>query len=316
MPLARLLFAALIVFASSTHANSQLLGSDQKTKIIAPFAAGGAVDQIARIVANNMPEGGAIVDNRTGAGGDIGVTAAARATPDGHTLLLHTSSYVINATIRGKSKEIAEAFEPLARIGAVKFVLVVRSDLPAKSLSELIALAKSGKNLSYGSTGHGTTLHIAGEMLNDAAGIKAVHVPYRGLNPAFTDILGGQIDYIITSVIGVLPYVRTGKVRALAVFESERAEQLPDIPTMGELGFPELVLSNWYGIFTQAAVPESRRNEIEDTLMQVLRSPKVSEQLLAAGVTGPQNAAAFKKSVSVDFARWPALLNRISIKFD
>ncbi len=315
MPLGRVLFAALMVLASA-QANAQLLGSDQKIKIISPFAAGGAVDHVARVVANNMPKGGAIVDNRTGAGGDIGVSAAAKATPDGNTLLLHTSSFVINATIRGKSKEIAEAFEPLTRIGAVKFVLVVRSDLPAKTLPELIALGKSGKNLTYGSTGHGTALHIAGEMLNDAAGIKAVHVPYRGLNPAFTDILSGQIDYIITSVIGVLPYVRAGNVRPLAVFESERADQLPDVPTTGELGLPGLVLSSWYGIFTQAAVPEGRRKELEETLMQVLRSPKINEQLLAAGLTGPQDAAAFKKSVNADFARWPGLLSRIAITLD
>jgi tripartite-type tricarboxylate transporter receptor subunit TctC len=315
MHMVRLLFAALAVFASA-NANAQLLGSDQKIRIIAPFAAGGAVDQIARIVANNMPDGGAIVDNRTGAGGDIGVAAAAKATPDGRTLLLHTSSHVINPTIRGKSKEIADAFAPLARIGSVKFVLVVRTDLPAKSLAELIALAKSGKNLSYGSTGHGTTLHIAGEMLNDAAGIKAVHVPYRGLNPAFTDILGGQIDYIITSVTGVLPYVQSGKVRALAVFETERAEQLPDVPTTVELGFPSLNISNWYGIFTQSAVPQDRRAELEGMIMKVLRSPKVSEQLIAAGVNGPQDAADFKKSVDADFARWPTLLSRMSIKLD
>jgi tripartite-type tricarboxylate transporter receptor subunit TctC len=315
MRIVKLLFAVSAIFASA-DASAQLLGSDQKIKIISPFAAGGAVDQVARIVANNMPDGGAIVDNRTGAGGDIGVTAAAKATPDGRTLLLHTSSHVINPTIRGKAKEIADAFAPLARIGSVKFVLVVRSDLPAKSLAELIALAKSGKDLSYGSTGHATTLHIAGEMLNDAAGIKAVHVPYRGLNPAFTDILGGQIDYIITSVIGVLPYVKAGKVRALAVFESERSEQLPDIPTTVELGFPGLNISNWYGIFTQAAVPENRRKELEAILMNVIRSPKVSDQLIAAGLTDPQNAADFNKSVDADFARWPKLLSRMSIKFD
>ena len=315
MQIVRSLLAVSVILASA-NASAQLLGSDQKIRIIAPFAAGGAVDQIARVVAVNMPDGGAIVDNRTGAGGDIGVAAAAKATPDGRTLLLHTSSHVINPTIRGKSKEAAEAFEPLARIGAVKFVLVVRNDLPAKSLSELIALGKSGKDLSYGSTGHGTTLHIAGEMLNQASGLKAVHVPYRGLNPAFTDILGGQIDYIITSVTGVLPYVQTGKVRALAVFEAERAEQLPEIPTTGELGFPNLILSNWYGIFTQAAVPPERRKDLEATLMQVLRSPKVREQMLAAGVTDPQNAADFKKSVDADFARWPKLLSGMSIKLD
>jgi tripartite-type tricarboxylate transporter receptor subunit TctC len=315
MQFVRSLFVALVILGSG-NASAQLLGSDQKIRIIAPFAAGGAVDQIARIVANNMPDGGAIVDNRTGAGGDIGVSAAAKATPDGRTLLLHTSSHVINPTIRGKSKEAADAFEPLARIGSVKFVLVVRSDLPAKSLSELIALGKSGKNLSYGSTGHATTLHIAGEMLNTAAGIKAIHVPYRGLNPAFTDLLGGQIDFIITSVIGVLPYVQAGKVRPLALFESERADQLPDVPTTTELGFPRLILSNWYGIFSQSSVPLARRKELENILTQVLRSPKVSEQLIAAGVTGPQNAADFKKTVDADFARWPKLLNGMSIKLD
>jgi tripartite-type tricarboxylate transporter receptor subunit TctC len=315
MRIVKLLFAVSAIFAS-TGANAQLLGSDQKIRIIAPFAAGGAVDQVTRIIANNMPDGGAIVENRTGAGGDIGVSAAAKATPDGRTLLLHTSSHVINPVIRGKAKEIADAFAPLAKVGSVKFVLVVRSDLPANSLAELIALGKSGKNLTYGSTGHATTLHIAGEMLNEAAGIKAVHVPYRGLNPAFTDILSGQIDYIITSVTGVLPHVRTGKVRALAVFETERAEQLPDVPTTVELGFPSLNISNWYGIFTQAAVPEERRKELEGILMNVIRSPKISEQLVAAGVTGPENAAEFKKSVEADFARWPKLMNSMAIKLD
>jgi tripartite-type tricarboxylate transporter receptor subunit TctC len=218
MRIVTLLLTASAILASA-NANAQL-GSDQKIRIIAPFSAGGAVDQVTRIIANNMPDGGAIVENRTGAGGEIGVNAAAKATPDGRTLLLHTSSHVINPTIRGKAKEVAEAFAPLAKVGSVKFVLVVRSDLPAKSLKELIALAKSGKNLTYGSTGHATTLHIAGEMLNDAAGIKAVHFPYRGLNPAFTDILAGQIDYLLTSVTGVLPHVRAGMVRPLAVFES------------------------------------------------------------------------------------------------
>jgi tripartite-type tricarboxylate transporter receptor subunit TctC len=307
---------ALLALVLGTNASAQLIGSEQKIRIIAPFAAGGAVDQIARVVASNMPDGGAIVDNRTGAGGDIGVNAAAKATPDGRTLLLHTSSHVINPTIRGKSKDAADAFEPLARIGSVKFVLVVRADLPAKSLAELIAMGKAGTNLSYGSTGHGTTLHIAGEMLNNAAGIKAVHIPYRGLNPAFSDLLGGQIDYIITSVTGVLPYVQSGKVRAIATFEPERAEQLPDIPTTRELGFSDLVLSNWYGIFTQSAVPKSRRQELEGMLMQVLRSAKVSDQLIAAGVTGAQNAAEFKKSVNADFARWPKILSGMNIKLD
>jgi tripartite-type tricarboxylate transporter receptor subunit TctC len=285
-------------------------------RILVPFAAGGVVDQVARIVGNALGErlgATVVIDNRGGAGGELAVAAAAQAAPDGKTILFHTSSHVINPTLRGKAKEIAATFEPLARIGAVKFVLVVKKNLPAKTLSDIGKLAKGGTNLTYGSTGPGTTLHIAGEMMNDEMGLKAVHVPYRGLSPAFNDLVAGNIDFIVTSVGGVLPYVESGNVRAIATFDADRAEQLPNVPTTVELGFKDLTLSNWFGYFAQAAMPANKRQHLEKALVEVLSSPKMQAQLNAAGLYGVQDAARFKQSVDADFARWPAVLRRLKI---
>jgi tripartite-type tricarboxylate transporter receptor subunit TctC len=301
------------VLGLSSAAQGQISSSDERVKIIVPFAAGGAVDQIARLIANNMGEGAALVDNRSGAGGDLGVTAVAKSAPDGNTVLLHTSSHVINPALRGRTAEIAQAFEPVARIGAVKFALVVREALPARTLAEFIALGKSGTPLSYGSTGHGTTLHIAGEMLNEATGIKAVHVPYRGLNPAFTDMISGQIDFMVTSIIGVQPYVEAGRFRALAVFDDERSEQMPEVPTTVELGFKTLAISNWYGLLLPAGVPAERRAEVERRFLTVIRSPAVQQQLNKAGVSGVQPATEFKAAVDKELAYWPDQLKRLGI---
>jgi tripartite-type tricarboxylate transporter receptor subunit TctC len=315
MVAAKVLPIALLV-ALIAPAQAQLLSSDERMRIIVPFTAGGAVDGIARVIANNLPDTAAIVDNRGGAGGDIGVAAVAKAPPDGKTILLHTSSHIINPTLRGNAREAAQAFEPIARIGAVKFVLVVRRDLPARSLAEMIAFGKSGGKLSYGSTGPGTALHIAGEMLNGAAGLAAVHVPYRGLNPAFTDLIAGNIDLMVTSVAGVLPHVQAGRIRALATFDVERAEQLPDIPTTVELGFKDLTISNWYGLFVAAAVPAGKRSQLEDMFLKVLRSPVVQDHLTAGGVYGVQGAAQFKQAVDAEFALWPALLKQLGIRVE
>ena len=250
----------LALAASSSRGAAEASRPDV-LRILVPFAAGGVVDQVARIVGNALGErlgATVVIDNRGGAGGELAVTAAAQAAPDGKTILFHTSSHVINSTLRGKAKEIAETFEPLARIGAVKFVLVVKKDLPAKTLADIATLAKRGTNLTYGSTGPGTALHIAGEMMNDEMGLKAVHVPYRGLSPAFNDLVAGNIDFIVTSVGGVLPYVESGNVRAIATFDADRAEQLPNVPTTLELGYKDLTLSNWFGYFAQAAMPADK----------------------------------------------------------
>jgi tripartite-type tricarboxylate transporter receptor subunit TctC len=234
-------FALLTVIVVPTAMLAQSPGKDQ-LKIIVPFAAGGAVDHIARILANNLPDNIIpVVENRSGAGGDIGASMVANTQPDGATVLLHTSSLVINAVARGKAREVEKQFEPLARVGEVKFVLVVRSSLPPKSLDEFVAYARAGHQLSFGSTGPSTTLHIAGEMLNDAFALKTVHVPYRGLSPAFTDLISGNIDFMVTSLTGILPYIQDGQMRALAVFGDQRADSFRVFRVLRSWGSPHLI---------------------------------------------------------------------------
>ncbi|HEX4409971.1 MAG TPA: tripartite tricarboxylate transporter substrate binding protein [Xanthobacteraceae bacterium] len=306
------LIAIVALAAVSTSVSAQWRGDPMK--IIVPFAAGGAVDQIARIIASNMPpEISAIVDNRGGAGGDLGVIAAESAAPDGRTVLLHTSSMVINPIVRGKADDASRQFEPLARVGDVKFVLVVPDKFPAATFPEFLAAAKKGKALSYGSTGPGTTLQIAAEMLKDATGIAAVHVPYRGLNPAFTDLLAGNIDFMVTSVTGILPYVKSGLLRPLATFNAERANELPQVPTTIELGYPSLKISNWYGLFVSSGVPASKRKELEDIFIQVLRTPHVRSQLEALGVSGIQSSSEFKDSIAQESSYLQKLVKRLGI---
>jgi tripartite-type tricarboxylate transporter receptor subunit TctC len=288
-------------------------GKDQ-LKIIVPFAAGGAVDHIARILANNLPDNiTPVVENRSGAGGDIGASIVANTQPDGATVLLHTSSLVINAAARGKAREVERQFEPLARVGEVKFVLVVRSSLPLKSFEEFVAYARAGHELSFGSTGPGTTLHIAAEMLNDAFALKTVHIPYRGLSPAFTDLLSGNIDFMVTSLTGILPYVESGRMRALAVFGDERAEHLPGVPNTAELGYVALNISNWYGLFSSSQVQAERRQLLEMLFLKTLGKADVQQRLAAEGVSGIQDAVTFKKALTKEWEQTPQILARLKI---
>lgn len=290
---------------------------EEPLKIIVPFTAGGAVDQVARIVAAGVPkETTVVVENRGGAGGEIGVAAAARAAPDGKTVLLHTSSFVINPIVKGTSEDAENAFEPLLRIGETKFVLVVPSKSSAKTLQEFVSEAKASKKLTYASTGAGTTLQIAAEMLKDAAGLSAVHVPYRGLNPAFMDLLAGNVDFMVTSLTGILPYVKNGTLRPLATFNQSRAEELPDVPTTAELGYPGLKISNWYGLFITSTTPVEKRRELEALFKQVLDTPRVQEQLVKAGVTGPENAGKFKTDLTREFVEYRKIVKALGISIE
>jgi len=310
----RRLLAAIVGTIAIWHGAASAQWRDEPMKIIVPFAAGGAVDQVARIVAANMPKDmTVIVDNRGGAGGEIGVVAAAKAAPDGKTVLLHTSSLIINPIVKGTSTEAEHMFEPLLRVGETKFVLVVPAKFPAKTFAEFVAEAKNSKRLTYGSTGPGTTLQIAAEMLKEATGIAAVHVPYRGLNPAFIDLLAGNIDFMVTSVTGVLPYVKSGMLRPLATFSDTRAEELPQIPTTAELGFANLKISNWYGLFITSGASEEKRKGLEATFLNVLQVPRVKEQLAQAGVSGVESASEFKADIAQEFVAYRQIVKRLGI---
>jgi tripartite-type tricarboxylate transporter receptor subunit TctC len=287
-------------------------------RIIVPFAAGGPADMLARIVAQDIaPRLGAevIVDNRGGAGGIIGSEVAARSAPDGKTLLVGSmGSQVISAVLRPNlSFDASKAFDPIALIGSVPSVLVIRPGLGITSLDELIAKAKQGQSLSYASAGVGSTLHIGGELLNLSAGIKVTHVPYRGAGPAIADMLGGHVDMIIADFPVLLPQINAKTLVPLALFAKQRSSMLPDVPTTAELGHPDMVMDNWYGVLAPAGLPPDVKARIEKAVLEALRSPKVIERLQIAGLYGTLDAQGFKTRLDADFAYWEPAIKKMGI---
>jgi tripartite-type tricarboxylate transporter receptor subunit TctC len=287
-------------------------------KIVVTFAAGGPADMLARLVAQDLqPRVGStvVVENRGGAGGALANEAVARAAPDGRTLLLGSmGSQVISPALRPPtSYDPAKAFEPLVLIGSVPALLVVRPQIPANTLPELVAWAKQGRALSYASAGPGTTMNIAGEMLNAAAGIKATHVPYRGAGPAINDLLGGHVDFLIADLPVLLPQVSNNAVRPLALFASERSPLLPDVPTAKELGFPDLLMENWYGLFAPVGAPPDVQATLERAVLEVLSLPAVKERLAAGGMFGTRNRTGFRARLERDFAIWAQEIKRLGI---
>lgn len=287
-------------------------------KIIVPFAAGGPADQIARIIA--PPLGVAlgksvVVDNRGGAGGVIGVAAAAKSAPDGATLLLTTSSLVLSAgTTPNLSYNPRKDVEPLYLLGEVQTMLAVRTTLGVNNLAELVAKAKEPKRLNYGSTGMGGTMHIGAEMLSKAANVPMVHIPYRGAAPAITDLMAGTVDLINADVPILRNYVKDGRIKAIAIFDTKRSPQLPDVPTSVEAGMPALQMSNWYGVLAPAGMAPETRKRIEEALAKVVRQPEVATRLADAGFMNPRDAAGFKARLDADFERWLPWLKEANIR--
>ncbi len=287
-------------------------------RIVIPYAPGGALDPLARILASGLGKirtnDAIVVENIGGAGGIVGMSVVAKAAPDGRTFLFSPSgNIVISPWLQATPYDVTKAFEPVALVGSVKSALIVRASLGVNTLAELIGLSNKGTKLTYGSPGIGTSPHISGAMLNHAAGINLTHVPYRGIGPALNDIVGGHIDAITTSVAGVLPYVQNDTARALATFDAERSDQLPNLPTTVELGFPDLVMPQWYALLAPAGLDADVRKTIEAQVLAVLRSPEVVKQLATTGIAGPRRAAELQAMLAIEFKKWPALLPKLGI---
>jgi tripartite-type tricarboxylate transporter receptor subunit TctC len=289
----------------------------ETVKIVVPFAAGGPVDQLARILSHDLAlQLGAdvIVEDKGGAGGAIGSETVARATPDGKTMLLASmGSHVISPTLRPPSGyDPVKSFEPVMMVGSVPSLLVVSPKAGISSLKDLIAKAK-GQAMTYGSAGPGTTMNIAGEMLNAAAGLKIAHVPYRGAAPALTDLMGGHLDMLNADFPVLLPLIKGNQVQALAVYGAERSPLLPEIPTTKELGLPDVVMESWYGVFVPAGTPPAAREKLEKALFAVIAVPSVKEKLANNGMHGALDSAAFKARLAKDFPYWQDTIKELGI---
>jgi tripartite-type tricarboxylate transporter receptor subunit TctC len=307
------LFAALVatLFAVPAQAADPI-------KMVVPFAAGGPVDALARIMAAEIAprlQTDVVVENRGGAGGVLAVEQVARAPADGRTILFASvGAFVITNALKPQAGyEQLKSFAPVARVGAAPTLFIVKADSPIKTLPELIAKAKADSKTSYGSAGAGTTMHIAAEQLNAAAGTKITHVPYRGIAPALNDIMGGHINFLNGDITVLYPLVKQGSLRALAVAGTERSSLLPDVPTAQELGYKGVYMENWYGALVPAATPPDVVAKLEAAFMDAVKTPAVWAKISANGVYAPQDAKAFRAQIEKDVAYWPAEIKKLGI---
>jgi tripartite-type tricarboxylate transporter receptor subunit TctC len=320
---ARILLAAIAAFAAGLVAPAEAQTFPSKpVHIVVPFSPGGAADILSRVLAESMAKGlgqPVIVDNRPGAGAVIAYEQVARAPADGHTVLLVFPSFVINPTLRhGLNYDPIRDFRSIGQAMSLPMAIAVGPTVPAKTLPELIALARARPGeFSYGTPGTGTTHNIVGEMMKLATNINIVHVPYPGGGAQVTATAGGHLQIAIANVTEIAPFARSGKVRVLVVTTPERAEALPDVPTFREAGYPELEATNWAGYVVPAATPPAVVARLNAELVRALRNADVQEKLKTQGMFAapgtPEEFTALLQSESIRYGR---VIREAGIKID
>ncbi len=310
-----------LLLAITLPAHGQAAFPSRPVTIVVPFPAGGALDIVARAVAEEMRKSlgqAVIVENRPGAGGTLGSAAVARAAPDGHTLLLGSiATHAIAAGLyRNLPYDPVRDFAPITQLTSAPLMVASSAKVPATNLGELVALAKAqpGK-LNFASTGNGTAVHLAGELFKAAAGIDVVHVPYRGGSEATTALMTGEVSFMVVNIQLVLPQVRAGAVRALAVTGASRPQALPAVPTLREAGLPNVEITTWFGLFAPAATPAEVVSRLQRDATAALKT--LSDRFAAQGddVVGstPEQFAAFVRS---EHTKWVKVVRDTGIRLD
>lgn len=323
----KLLGAALALLGSLGMASMPALAAKPNyptgpVNIVLPFPPGGSTDVVARVIADKLSKkwGQPVtVDNRPGGGGLIGAQAVQRAKPDGSTLLLTLTTMVQTPHLHAKAPyDPRTDFAPITRIGTSNLVLVVHPDVPAKSLDEFVALVKANPGkYSYGSFGMGTSGHLYGHVFSKQQGLDMVHVAYRGEAPSVTDLLGGQVPAVIMSANGSKEHIASGRMRALAVTGASRAEVLPDVPTFEELGYKNMAVLGWYGMFAPAGTPTDILIKVSDDVLEAIAEPEVREKLGAIGVMlGGDGPQAFKEMIARDYDYWGRVIKDAGVKVE
>lgn len=280
-------------------------------RIISPYAPGGSTSTVARLVAEKMTEAWGhqvLVDNRPGAGTVIGTEAMVKAPPDGHTLLMVTSTIAINPSLVKLPYDTLRDIAPIGTVTTAGFMMVVHPVLPVKNLREFIALAKSRPGqIDYASSGTGTANHIATELFSMLAGVKMQHIPYKGGGPAMADLLGGHVQVHINQPTNLIPNVKNGRLKGLAVSGEARLPALPELPTFAEAGLPQYTATNWNGLFAPGATPKPVIDKISAELMRILQSPDMRANLQSQGLTAyvmpPDKLAALMRSEIATFGK-------------
>ena len=279
-------------------------------RVIVPYPPGGPTDIVARVVFQQVSQALGqtfIIENRAGAGGNIGAELVARAPADGYTLLVATTAHAINMSLfKGLSYDVQKDFAPVSLLTRGPLVLVATPSFPADNVRELIALAKAKPNtLNFASSGNGQSTHLSGELFNMMAGVKLTHVPYKGSAPALTDVIGAQVPLMFDTMLSAMPFVRSGKLKALAVTSAARSSAAPGVPTVAESGLPGFEVVAWNGVLAPAATPPALIAKLNEALKQALQTPLVTEKFSLQGFAPawdtPDQFGAF---VRAEVAKW------------
>ena len=317
------LVAAFLCLNALAPAGAAEQFPSRTVKFVVPQTPGGATDVFARKFAQALSEKWGqpvIVENRAGAGGVVGTDVVAKSAPDGHTLLVtYAGSQAINPSLYSKIPfDSVKDFQTVATLAVTPFILIVNTKLPAKDLGEFIALARSKPDaLTYASSGNGSVNHLLGEMLKSESGIRMLHVPYRGVAPAITDVISGQVDAAFSSVPSVLQMIKAERVRALAISSARRNPAAPEIPTIAESGFPGFDVNPWWGILAPAGTDMAIVRKINSDVESILHTPEMVAFLATQGaeplVTSPE---AFLAMLQADIAKWAKVVKSANVTLD
>lgn len=312
----------LSLISALGHAQAPSVYPCSTVKFVVPYPPGGASDLLARMLVpglNKQLGTTIIVDNKGGASGNIGTGQVSTAAGDGCTLLLGNSTgVVINRNLYKLVPDPVGSLAPVAEVAAVPMVLYINASLPATNLQQLITLLKkSPGKYSYASPGSGSTHHLLGELLKNEFGVFMTHIPYRGSGPAITDMLAGHVQVAFEGTSAILPHLAGGKIRPIATTGATRSSSMPDVPTMKELGYPDFVVTNWYGVFVPATTPVPLVNQLNAAVRTVLKSPEVVEKLVAQGsVTSDYTADEYRQFVKREVPYWESLVKKTGAKVD
>ncbi|KJK09625.1 LacI family transcriptional regulator [Burkholderiaceae bacterium 16] len=317
--LAQRALCAITLAASLSPASAQDGFPSRPIRMIVPWPAGGSVDVATRIVAEKLTLSlgqQVIVDNRPGAGGNIGAAAGAKAAPDGYTLLVATTPMLINQSLYGGLPfDTVKSFAPVSLLVTLNYVLVVNPAV-ANSVKELVVQAKARPGqISYASSGPGTQLHLLGEAFRQKAGIDIVHVPYKGAPPALTDMIGGHIQMMFPGLPVVQPLLKSGQLKALAVVGKRRLALLPDVPTMAEAGFPGVDSTEWYGVVAPAGTPKDIVARLNGEIVKALNMPDVHALLANKGFEPAGGTAEqFSTLIGAEQASWASMVRQLNLR--
>jgi tripartite-type tricarboxylate transporter receptor subunit TctC len=291
-------------------------------KIIVPYPGGQASDTIARLVGEKLGKAlgqPVLVDNRPGAGGNIGTDIGARAAPDGYTLTVASAALPISKHVYRKLPfDPVKDFEPITLMTITPLVLVTRTSLPVKDVAGLVALAKASPGkITFASSGPGTSHQLSGELFKSLAGIDMLHVPYKGSPPAHVDLMGGSVDVMFDNIVPVAPHIKGGKLQALAVTTKTRAAALPEVPTMAEAGYPNFEATAWFGLLAPAGTPQPIVARLNKELVAILKSPEVKDRLTGMGATVVAGTPEeFGRFMADEINKWGPVVKRAKIELE